>query len=685
MRAWAVLCLIVLAVSVPPALIAPSAAAAPAPSVSAVSPFVALGDSYSSGEGNAPYDPRTSSSVNSCHRSQAAYAPQLAVDHPGYPGKISAPSLVACSGAITDDLFRNNHDDNLLASASGTLAREPGQLKVLTAQTKLVTLTIGGNDVGFANVLRDCVVLPVKDPHCRSHKVAKAATRNIKILAGKKGYKPTSNQHTFVEVIKAIHHRAPNAQILIGGYPRPVSTKHWKGKSCQVGSITLFGTSQSAPVVIYREDAKWLGSASDNLNSAIKAAVKKSKVKSAAFVPASGFDGHEVCSAEPYLNPVSGQTGLSGETATPDASSFHPNAAGQDAYRKAFLKQLKKGGPIDWSTPTAPTADPLTFHTVLPARYSSEIDLLAGGGLAVCQMRQEADGAWLSNDVGVARDGSSRSEAGYPSGLYCPSPNGRLADGSVVDVAQLDEQQGVARWDAGHRRVWFTPLAHPTLVHSYEYDFDARGIAVLSVGDGSTRWLDLFDMNGVRTSSTEVPDLSTFWGRARVTLAGARVVVDNGDDDIRWFARSDGARLGSAKPSPSLGTIYPLSNGTVLVNQGTDANCRHFFRIVDMSRSTQKEIDDDQTDGCLPQERFVPDAAGGGWLESATPSRVRWMHIRADGSLGGAFNVPCSVCTMDSQPQDWVSIDADGRLAWAVRDGADQASLFLLDSDGTFL
>src|SRR4051794_2361731 len=96
--------------------------AAPAHAATAVD-YVALGDSYSSGTGAPPY---TSSML--CLRSPRGY-PQLWVA--GHT--VSSFRYVACSGATTGSMS--------------------GQLRALGAGTDLVTVTVGGNDVGFADAV----------------------------------------------------------------------------------------------------------------------------------------------------------------------------------------------------------------------------------------------------------------------------------------------------------------------------------------------------------------------------------------------------------------------------------------------------------------------------------------------------------------------------------------------------
>src|SRR5690349_7711081 len=92
--------------------------------------YVALGDSYSSGVGAGSYI----SSSGSCDRSTKAYPYLWNAAH-----SPSSFAFNACSGATTDDVMA-------------------GQLGSLNSATSLVSITIGGNDAGFSDVMTTCVI-----------------------------------------------------------------------------------------------------------------------------------------------------------------------------------------------------------------------------------------------------------------------------------------------------------------------------------------------------------------------------------------------------------------------------------------------------------------------------------------------------------------------------------------------
>ena len=104
-------------------VLVPAAAAAAAPQ------YVDLGDSYASGVGSRVFY----SESGSCKRSPEAYGPKVASQR-GYE-----LSFQACSGAKTGDVNSK-------------------QLGTLSSTTNLVTISIGGNDAGFSNVIINCAL-----------------------------------------------------------------------------------------------------------------------------------------------------------------------------------------------------------------------------------------------------------------------------------------------------------------------------------------------------------------------------------------------------------------------------------------------------------------------------------------------------------------------------------------------
>ncbi len=164
----------------------PSAAATPGR-------YVALGDSYTA----APLVPRQLVGAAGCFRSDHDYPHDVerAINVAGFAD-------VSCAGATTDNMWR--HQDVLGGS-------NPAQFTALPASTTLVSLGIGGNDIGFTTILLHCLSLsPYGSPchdrytHNGDDKIADAiATLGPKIA----------------HVISDIHVRAPHARVFVVGYP----------------------------------------------------------------------------------------------------------------------------------------------------------------------------------------------------------------------------------------------------------------------------------------------------------------------------------------------------------------------------------------------------------------------------------------------------------------------------------
>ncbi|WP_055688796.1 SGNH/GDSL hydrolase family protein [Streptomyces prasinus] len=227
--------------------------------------YVALGDSYSSGVGAGSYI----SSSGDCKQSTKAYPYLWKAAH-----SPSSFHFTACSGARTDEV---------LAS----------QLGPLSTATGLVSISVGGNDAGFADVMTTCVLQ--SESTCIS-RINTARSYVTSTLPGK-----------LDNVYSAIRDRAPNAKVVVLGYPR----------FYKLGA-TCVGLSEAKRVAI--------NNASDLLNS-----TTAQRVNAHGFTFAdvrSPFTGHEICSGSSWLHSVNW---------TNIGESYHPKAAGQSGgYLPAF-------------------------------------------------------------------------------------------------------------------------------------------------------------------------------------------------------------------------------------------------------------------------------------------------------------------------------------------------------------
>ena len=229
----------------------------PAASAAAAPQYVALGDSYSSGVGTRVFY----SESGSCKRSPEAYGPKVAAAK-GY-----TLSFQACSGAKTTDVNAN-------------------QLGTLSSSTSLVTITIGGNDAGFSNVIVNCALYYFT---CGSA----ISTANSYIANKLPGVLETT--------YKNIRAKATTAKVVVLGYPK-LFTK--EGKTCNVNFLTS-------------GNEKKLNETGEKLDAVIKA---RAQAMGFTFInPTGAFEPHEVCASEEWLN---GQS-------NPLEESYHPNVKGQ--------------------------------------------------------------------------------------------------------------------------------------------------------------------------------------------------------------------------------------------------------------------------------------------------------------------------------------------------------------------
>src|SRR3954470_13916939 len=154
--------------------------------------YVALGDSYTAG----PLIPNQTLEPLGCLRSDHDY-PSLVGANLHEPVKD-----VSCSGADTKDM----------ANAQGvTPGPNPPQLDALDSNVKVVTIQIGGNDIGFSSIVKNCVKLNPFDSPCKDTYVTSSGDALAQAIAATKP--------KVAAVLQGIHSRSSNAKVLVVGYP----------------------------------------------------------------------------------------------------------------------------------------------------------------------------------------------------------------------------------------------------------------------------------------------------------------------------------------------------------------------------------------------------------------------------------------------------------------------------------
>jgi hypothetical protein len=189
--------------------------------------YVSLGDSYSSGEGMGipPFESSTdipplgsvSANGDGCHRNLNAYSRQYALNTAAFANR---PVVhLACSGADIDDVLgwaAGNNPGTNPDYAGNAFYSEPYQVDQIPPDAKLVTLSIGGNDAGFIDVLTNCVTLDVGGQGFLRCKPAYTAPDGTDKLAQTVA-NLAPRLKTAYQAVKAA---APNAHIVVVTYPQ---------------------------------------------------------------------------------------------------------------------------------------------------------------------------------------------------------------------------------------------------------------------------------------------------------------------------------------------------------------------------------------------------------------------------------------------------------------------------------
>jgi lysophospholipase L1-like esterase len=257
-------------------------------------PVVALGDSYTAG---ALLPVELTARPLGCLRSTKAY-----------------PVLVAAAlgASLTDAACASAGIQDMTGAQRTDLGTNPPQLNALAADDSAVLLTLGGDDLGFLNVLDKCMELSFTDPWgspCQAYYTRGGTDR---LAAAVRAEAPK-----MAAVLADIAVRAPQARIVVVGYPDlfPLSGGCWPA------------------VPITDGDIAYLRGIELQLNAMLAA---DAKAADATFVDTfTPTIGHDFCQPE-SVRDVEGL--LPGSLALP----FHPNARGQAAIAAAVLAALPK-------------------------------------------------------------------------------------------------------------------------------------------------------------------------------------------------------------------------------------------------------------------------------------------------------------------------------------------------------
>jgi lysophospholipase L1-like esterase len=253
--------------------------------------YVALGDSFTA----APLVPVTDV-ADGCFRSDGNYPSLLAA-------RLDLDLTdVSCSGATTDHLVRWQRT---VQDAS-----VPPQLRAVDRNTDLVTIGIGGNDLGlFATLVQTCLGLRAQDP---GGAPCAHSTEGRRLLAST----PRIGDNV-QRALERVQHKAPQARVVLVGYPRIAPPEG----TCP--QLLPFATGD----VAFGDDVLRA------IDAAMSDAAESAGVDYLDLYRASA--GHDVCSAEPWVNGRRTEAGV--------AAAYHPLASGAEATATLLEELLAPG------------------------------------------------------------------------------------------------------------------------------------------------------------------------------------------------------------------------------------------------------------------------------------------------------------------------------------------------------
>jgi lysophospholipase L1-like esterase len=250
--------------------------------------YVALGDSYAAGPGI----PSPIGAPLACGRSTHGY-PVMFYERT----QLAAFHDATCGGATIADI----------ASAQSTRSGvNPPQLNAVTTDTTLITLTIGANDLGFADIIDHCLRPPTQTPGTGCHDYYSRDGHDV--LADRLAVATAQ----LASMLRRISERAPHAILLVVGYPT-------------IWPATGGGCDQ-APAS--GDDISYLSDTFVALNQMLR---DQAEAVGARYVDtATPSAGHDICQA-PDLR------WIEGDPPAAPALAYHPNLTGMNNIAKEVL------------------------------------------------------------------------------------------------------------------------------------------------------------------------------------------------------------------------------------------------------------------------------------------------------------------------------------------------------------
>jgi lysophospholipase L1-like esterase len=323
---------------------------AAAPLASAASPsqppqglsYVALGDSYAAGFGQTP---TTGKPVKGCG--------QAADDYPHRVARTLDLRLtdMTCEGAATANILTTPEKVGKIPA--------PPQSSALGADTRVVTITIGGNDLDFVDVMNSCLAATPTGP------ILKTKQKTCKASFVKNGVDTLASRITDTvgprlrRTFATIRSDAPNAKVFVLGYPALMpDAAHTPAGGCFLvpvaGRGSAFTIANAFPYT--NTDVAYLHSVEVALDRVTSAEAKRAGF---AFVSLlAGSEAHTPCGPTPWLNGITVKS--SDWTFTLEPGALHPTSAGEAYAARTIVPSIREAL-VSTSSP-APSSQPRNPH-----------------------------------------------------------------------------------------------------------------------------------------------------------------------------------------------------------------------------------------------------------------------------------------------------------------------------------
>ncbi|MFJ4187492.1 SGNH/GDSL hydrolase family protein [Kitasatospora sp. NPDC089509] len=295
---------------------AAQAAAKPAVRAGALK-WATLGDSYTAGliaAAGALTEPE-----DGCARTTGSY-PELIRQELGPLADLHNPS---CSGATTLNVYADKQIPQgrplppLGTDPNAPYPAVPPQIDAVAPESDVVTVQVGGNDLGFAQILKDCIELGAANlgtgTPCKDKYNAQLPDRFAQL------------RNNYDTMLGALHQQAPKARVITVGYPHlfPADTTR-----CRYGDLLQFGTFTLGDLAWARTNIL------EPLNLAIEQVSSAQQDTYVDLYP--GSAGHSVCDSDHWIN------GLLSSVVPLQYALVHPNAEGQ-AFMAAQVESTVLG------------------------------------------------------------------------------------------------------------------------------------------------------------------------------------------------------------------------------------------------------------------------------------------------------------------------------------------------------